>query len=298
MVTIAIAVKHEMSELQKRLNDSMFFFHSDGLKTTVEEYTIDGWPHLRCRLLNDNTTLSAEKVSLFRYFLAGVLTDFIVECQVEPYFDEILAQSYYYFPCHERQDILGFAKHNYDRDKENENSRAVYSEIKSQVTDYIRQNDYLNIHGLIIFRLKLWREYLGKKIDLAVDDFLMEKEYQEFIKLLKYFVEMQEPKINQVNVTLDKDGKFCLLNLNYERIEDSGDDEWERVNEESSQEDLLVSTLITVAPHQIVLHKPVYTQYPRATDTLRHVFEKRVILCKNCKLCHDESSHLHLKRKN
>ena len=41
--------------------------------------------------------------------------------------------------------------------------------------------------------------------------------------------------------------------------------------------------LITAAPKKIILHRDVYTHYPRAADTLEHVL-KRVSLCRtvNC----------------
>ena len=37
-------------------------------------------------------------------------------------------------------------------------------------------------------------------IEMSVDDFIIQKEYNEFIDLLRYFVELQEPRIDLVNV--------------------------------------------------------------------------------------------------
>ena len=121
----------------------------------------------------------------------------------------------------------------------------------------------------------------------------MEKEYQEFVKLLKYFVELQQPKIHQVHVTMDNQGNLQLLDQNFQHVDYSGM-EWD---DEGGQDDHLVSMLITVAPLRVVLHRQIYTHYPKATDTLKHVFENRVTLCKRCKLCQDMSGHLHLKGK-
>lgn len=48
-------------------------------------------------------------------------------------------------------------------------------------------------------------------IDNAVDDFLIEREYKEFIRLLKYFVEIQDPKFNVVHVVMEYDDNYMLL---------------------------------------------------------------------------------------
>ncbi len=37
---------------------------------------------------------------------------------------------------------------------------------------------------------------------------MVEKEYNEFIKLLKYFVDVQENKIDEVNIIIDKLGNY------------------------------------------------------------------------------------------
>ena len=41
---------------------------------------------------------------------------------------------------------------------------------------------------------------LEDTIEQGGGEYLMEREYNEFIKLLRYFVEIQEPKVDTVNV--------------------------------------------------------------------------------------------------
>ncbi len=147
------------------------------------------------------------------------------------------------------------------------------------------------MHGFIIFRLQEWLNCLRLNVDQAVDDFLMEKEYQEFVRLLKYFVEIQQPKINYVHVIIGSGGEIQLLDQNCKQIEHIGM-EWKLTRDEEEQDDHLVSMLVTAAPHKVVLHRQVYTHYPKAAETLKNVFESRITLCKRCKLCQDISSHI------
>ena len=163
---------------------------------------------------------------------------------------------------------------------------------------YLERRQYLNLHGFIHFRLRTWLEFLRKTVDRAVDDFLWEKEYQEFIQLLKYFMTLQEPKIKQVHVILDETGRARLLNQYYRPIEqDQQNIQWDVCNSVSDVENQLVSMLVSVVPHRVVLHKQIYSLYPKAVEALKHVFESRVTLCKRCKLCQSESIHLTLKEK-
>ncbi|MBS4023567.1 MAG: putative sporulation protein YtxC [Dethiobacter sp.] len=296
MAQVVFAVKHGFSDLQKRLEESMPFFHGEGFAAEIKEKDIDGWPHLICSLYGQNGTPGSPSEQLYKTKLVDLLTSFIAGSQAGPYLNDILRHNYFYFPRHERQQIINFAEKIMEKENDGPKEQEIKNEISVQLESCLLEHDYLNIHGLIVFRLGKWLTYLRNCLDLAVDEFLMEKEYQEFIKLLKYFVQLQEPKVYQIHVTIDEQGNLLLFDQNHNIIDDSGNGvQWENPGD---KEDMLVSTLITVAPQRIVLHKQVYVQYPKATDTLKHVFEKRVMLCKRCKLCHDLSDNLNLKGKS
>jgi putative sporulation protein YtxC len=294
LAQVVLAVKHAFPDLQKRLEEGMFFFQRDGFSPVIKEEIIDGWPHLICSLNGNNTKPPAQAAGFLRSHLVSVLADFIINIQAEPYLQDILSRNYFYFPRHERQEIIRYAEKIRQKETCGDNQQKVNNDVYIQLEQFLSQYDYLNIHGLIVFRLGFWLNHLKNCLDLAVDEFLMEKEYQEFIRLLKYFVQLQEPKIYQVHVTFDESGNLLLLDQNHNEIECSEHGvQWESLS--GDKEDMLVSTLITVAPQRIVLHRQVYVQYPKAADTLKHVFEKRVLLCKHCKICHNASDSLDLK---
>ena len=58
-----------------------------------------------------------------------------------------------------------------------------------------------------------------------MDDLLIEKEYGEFIRLLRYFVEIQEPKVDEIHVVVGEDNRYVLLDsslriINNDLLED------------------------------------------------------------------------------
>ncbi|MFW0861532.1 MAG: sporulation protein YtxC [Dethiobacter sp.] len=207
-------------------------------------------------------------------------------------------KSDFYFPRHERREILFLAVKHYESERSNESGEHLLGEVREALELYLARRQYLNLHGFILFRLQSWLEFLRKNVDRAVDDFLREKEYQEFIQLLKYFMTMQEPKIKLVHVIIDELGVARLLDQHYRPIEQCQQDiQWGVCDSVTGIEDQLVSMLISVAPRRVVLHKQMYSLYPKAAEILKHVFESRVILCRRCKLCLSESVYLTLKEK-
>ncbi|NLN07621.1 MAG: hypothetical protein GX167_08390 [Firmicutes bacterium] len=288
MAPIVIAVKHVTPGLKEKLEECLFFFREPGNNVAVVKKDGKEWPHFFCHLQPGETVPESP---VLRSMLADRLALYVVQEQAPYFLAHMVARYYYYFPKEERQQIINLAKANYETDPAKDVGGPVYAGVQQCLQEYLEQNDYLNLHGLITFRMQQWTKFLRKTVDKAVDEFLMEKEYQEFVRLLKYFVALQEPKIKQVHVLLDQEGRFHFLDHTCQPLAQQQEIDWSN-DGGSNEEDLLVSMLITTAPHRIILHQNVCTLYPKAVDTLRHVFENRIILCKRCKLCHDAGRNL------
>ena len=57
--------------------------------------------------------------------------------------------------------------------------------------NYLSSNKNLLLEGFINFRLKKYFNLLDNTLNEAVNQFIIEKEYQEFISLLKMYVNSQ-----------------------------------------------------------------------------------------------------------
>ena len=119
--------------------------------------------------------------------------------------------------------------------------------------NYILNNDYIDIEGFVNFRMKEFNKYLFDVADLALEDYLIKKDQDEFISVLKYFIDIQEEKLNLLKVHIKKDNTFILYDELGNKI-DSIDDE-ELINmvikENLNYEDFLISTLLTLCPKKI-----------------------------------------------
>ncbi|HZK34761.1 MAG TPA: putative sporulation protein YtxC, partial [Bacillota bacterium] len=157
------------------------------------------------------------------------------------------------------------------------------SRVWKRIKDHLASNNELVLEGFIRFRMKDFICELEDAVDRAVDDLLIEKEYTEFIKLLRYFVEIQEPKVEEVHVLMREDKKYTLLDsnlyiINNDILEDLAK---EISDKEISYDDLLISSLITIAPRKITIHQFDKFQNAELLNTINNVFDGRVTMSKD-----------------
>ncbi|NLU27607.1 MAG: putative sporulation protein YtxC, partial [Hungateiclostridium thermocellum] len=159
--------------------------------------------------------------------------------------------------------------------------------IIKRLLEYFERSNTVILDGFVNFRLKDYMKDLEEIVEKAVDDFLMEREYREFIRLLRYFVDIQEPKFNAVHIIAGYDNKYVLLDENKNEITNECLQEF--VNDipegEINYDDLLVSSLITMAPRKLVIHGAKSFRNKELLETIKNVFWGKVVICSECELC-------------
>lgn len=159
------------------------------------------------------------------------------------------------------------------------------TKLVSQILSCLDHNPVFEIEGFLDFRAQDYKKEVDKAVEFAINEYVVEKEYVEFIQLLKHFVDSQVPRLECLHVEVTSQGKFHLYNdrkieVTHQFLEDY---QLENVNE-LGYEDLLVSALIAVAPHLVTLHIR-YEGYKDTLQTIRNVFGDRVRDCQGCSLC-------------
>ena len=97
----------------------------------------------------------------------------------------------------------------------NEDSIYCLNRINSmieKIRECISEKQEINIDGFITFRMRKLRGDIEKIIDKVVERYMVEKEYKEFVKLLKYFVEIQECKIEEINIIIEENNNYIVKN--------------------------------------------------------------------------------------
>ena len=157
--------------------------------------------------------------------------------------------------------------------------------VNEEILNHLIENNALLLDGFLNFRLRRFIYIVDISIEKAIGEFEIEREYLEFLSMLQYFVEIQEPKYEFINAII-KDGDYFLLDKDNNIIENglleyAPDDKW---YEDISKADLLVSSLIVLSPLKLVLHVEEEAE-KELVNVISQVFKDKVQICHGCKTC-------------
>ncbi|HAH97360.1 MAG TPA: hypothetical protein DHD79_10575 [Firmicutes bacterium] len=290
MEVFSFATTGALTQLSDEVNSHLNRIRN--IAVSLERQTADPFSVLFCALetVNAPENTENEKISaIAKYQLAQAIAETIMVEGEEWYLKKYLSAHYKEIDPVNRytiqSDAIPIAYHrldNFDFD-----ARLYWrAVITDEVDQFLTGNSHLNLRGFLLFRLKPFCRALEEAARRAANKFLVEKEYLEFVKLLQYFVEMQESREEVVHVLLSQKGPFTIFNASLFPIDRRYmGGRAEELVAEDEYGDLLISVLITISPTKIVLHN---NNDAEAVQTIRNVFEDRIELCTGCELCCDD----------
>ena len=145
-------------------------------------------------------------------------------------------------------------------------------------------NKSLILDGFVKFRLKDYIRLLDSIVDLSVNKFVIDREYTEFIDLLKVYINSKEYGCdivhliyqNQESILLDEFKNVIQLDndvLNSKYLSDIS----------FSSNDFALNSLLTLLPKVIYIH--IVDVEDEFINTLKLIFDNRVFICDDCNMC-------------
>lgn len=162
----------------------------------------------------------------------------------------------------------------------------VYGEklIVKKITNFFMTNQTLNINGFLRFRIKEYRRAVEMFLFEAIEELQVKNEYNEFIELLKAYIDSCSSLIDFIHIKTDISGKILFYDFKKTEIlfETENKDSIEIF---STRDDLVMNILISLAPKRILWH--TNSRYPdlKIFNTLKEIFGDRISLCNGCELC-------------
>lgn len=273
--------------LYSRLCDKLESLQKEGFPFDIDVDKIGGFTFMGYSLKNDSAD-NKETIITIKNAIANCIADIIVEEWEARLIRKIIRDNYFYYNEEEKQSILKKAKEILNPDSFSSYHRELRREkVMEKIQKYLDLHQDFVLEGFINFRLKEYQDELEQTVNSAVDEFMLEKEYLEFIRLLKYFVDIQEPRVDKVKIIFSKQEAFKLLDgedkaLKHDCLEGLMAD---LIENEINHDDLLISALITLAPREVELHLEEGMGTGDTVKTIQNVFGKRVSKCPGCKLC-------------
>lgn len=224
-----------------------------------------------------------EDFDLFLKEISELLTNLVFDIYQDSILNKILQYDYFYFNKNEQIKILEMIPSILD---ETDNFYETTNSLLFNIFfEFLHDANKVFLHGFITFRLKKYIKELQKIVDMAVNRYLIEKEYTEFISLLKMYVNSEESQIDLVHLIYCNEKPFLLdnnkavikTNLNISHAKYLSDISF-------SSCDIILNALLNLIPKTIYIHL-IDTDCDDFITTLKLIFENRIKICTDCTIC-------------
>lgn len=226
----------------------------------------------------------SENTDFFYDKIASILTNAIIHFYQEKLLKRILEYNYFYFSLPEKKIILQISNDFIEEDAitTDDNFFAIYYAI----LDYIKQNKSLVLDGFVNFRLQNYMKNLDYIIDISVNKYLIEKEYNEFVSILKLYVSMT-PFNSPLIHLIYHNGESILLDIdkNIIPVEDEIFKAKYLSDISFSSNDYALNTLLNLTPKKLIIHLIDNEHNDEFINTLKLIFENRYEICTDCNIC-------------
>lgn len=220
----------------------------------------------------------------FIHEVSCILSCLVIDELEESFLKMILLKNYFYFNSIETKHILELCYEIFSDDF-NTYFDKKYNLLIEDFENYLMANKSIILTGFINFRIKNYMEILESVVDEAVNNFVIEKEYLEFISLLKMYVNSQNTNCNIVHLIYNN-GNSILLDKDKNQINISDDIFKAKYLSDISfsSNDYALNTLLTLIPKKIYVHL-IDNCIDEFIHTISLIFENRVEVCTDCNIC-------------
>lgn len=222
---------------------------------------------------------------LFYTKLATILSYLVIDYFENDIIKNILSANYFYFDNSEFQKILKLCTENLcDDDEFSFQNRQML--LFDAFYEYITTHHSIVISGFVNFRLKKYRELLENLVDFSVNEFIIEREYLEFISLLRMYINSQSvsPHIFHL-ISLEKDTFLLDENMKVIDIDKNALNAKYLSDVSFSNNDYVLNTLLNLLPKKIYIHLASPLSNLDFINTLQLIFENRIEFCHDCNIC-------------
>lgn len=221
--------------------------------------------------------------ALFVYKMSEIITNCILKFYEENIVKRKLNSDFCYFDVQEKEAIYNNCLEILN-EKDSNDCIIRKEKIFSCLCEYIISNKFFILDGFVNFRLFEYTSLLEEVIETAVNKFIIDKEYKEFINLLQGYIFSQKNKSNIVHIIYSYSDPIILdesenvIPYNNEIVSSK------YLSDISfSSKDYCLNILLNLLPKQVIVH--MLAEEDEFIETLKLIFKNRIIICKECNIC-------------
>ena len=219
-------------------------------------------------------------MDLFLNKISMLLSYAVVDFYEPALIKNLLNTNYFYFSTEEKKQIYDLCLTNIDFSS----SISMLNIISSAFHKYFSDNKYVILDGFVNFMLKDYIYELDCVVDMCVNKFIVDREYNEFISLLKVYIQTTPSNCDAIHL-IYKDKESILLDSSKNVISFNKDLMSQRFLSDISfsSNDFALNSLLTLLPKKLFVH--LLDKEDDFINTLKLVFAEKVFICTDCNLC-------------
>ena len=220
----------------------------------------------------------------FIHEVSCILSCLVIDELEEKFLKNIIQKNYFYFNSNEKKQILDICFDTFSNDF-NTYFDKKYNCLISDFESYLKNNKSIVLTGFINFRIKNYMSIIEDVVDNAVNSFVIEKEYFEFVSLLKMYINSQSSNCELVHLIYNNENSILLDNN--KKVINISDDIFKAKYLSDitfSSNDYALNSLLTLIPKKIYIHL-IDNIVDEFIHTLGLIFENRVEICTDCSIC-------------
>ncbi len=220
-------------------------------------------------------------ITLEQFVIPGLIK-FIIGYKEQDLIINMLEDLYYFSEEEEQQQILHITQAIIDGEREEiPNLQKLTPRehfVREALEEFLRPDLYFTYTSFQKFRLHNYLHSLREYVEIAIEEYKMEQEYQNFIQSLREYLYENESKIPAIHIVFDQD--YVIYNENKCMIPET--DLKELIDQEFVYkhpmyiDKRLLAPLVSMVPSKISLYANDFLD--GMIQTIQNIFEERVTL--------------------
>ena len=210
---------------------------------------------------------------------SNLLSVFIIEHYENSFIQQQLNFDFFYFSPDEKKEIQKNTINNLNLTSNAKQKRNI---LNNSIQEYFMQNSTCILEGFINFRLYNYKNFINLILESSINDYIIKKEYSEYINLLSEYISIQEPQSNSIHLIYSDNIKL-ILDDSKNIITDTSNSQVYLSDISFSNNDFILNALLSLLPQKLYIH--LNNTEDNFIKFLKQIFKNRVTLCQNCNIC-------------
>lgn len=165
---------------------------------------------------------------------------------------------------------------------------SLLEDVTNKLVFTLEKNLEISVDGFAMFAMHEYNDRIYSIVDKIIEQIRAEEEFEEFVDILRFYIKTEPPGYGVLNIVICNDNRYKYLDENKKDVTEEWIDIFYEETDDAyvSQDDMLISLLITMQPEKIIIHNIKNAVNKKLMQTIKSVFTNRVEICSdNCDIC-------------